>query len=74
MTGPVLPGKTALEAPFPGNFAIYSAPVRADSIILVAWNFPLTSMKLYDCCPPLQCIQGGCAEKVLHNNVGFLPL
>lgn len=30
-------------------------------VILAAWNFPLTSMKLYDCCP-LQCIQGGCAE------------
>lgn len=24
--------------------------MRADTIILVAWNFPLTSMKLYDCC------------------------
>lgn len=37
--------KTALEARFPGTFiAIYSRPP-----ILVAWNFPLTSMKLYDC-------------------------
>lgn len=52
--------------------------MRADTIILVAWNFPLTSMKLYDCwlcCPLLHCIQGGCAEKsFLHKNVGFLPL
>lgn len=39
--------KTALEARFPGTFvAIYSRPP-----ILVAWNFPLTSMKLYECCP-----------------------
>lgn len=38
--------KTALEARFPGTFvAIYSRPP-----ILVAWNFPLTSMKLYECC------------------------
>lgn len=39
--------KTALEPRFPGTFvAIYSRPP-----ILVAWNFPLTSMKLYECCP-----------------------
>lgn len=41
----------------------------ADRPILVAWNFPLTSMKLYDCfhCPLLQCIQGGCACRTSYN-------
>lgn len=49
--------KPALEAWFPGNLAIYSKFVRVcarvDSIILVAWNSPLTSMKLYNYCPLL---------------------